>query len=52
MIDHDDIRYLASLKDKYNVFEHLTPTYGRDIGCLAVKRMIAITQYGDVLPCP
>ena len=23
-----------------------------DLGCIAVKRMISLTQYGDVMPCP
>ena len=43
------MRYLES---KYNVFTHLTPSYGLDLGCIAVKRMISITEQGHVLPCP
>ena len=30
----------------------MTPSYGRDIGCIAVKRMVPISRYGDVMPCP
>jgi len=52
LITADDIAYLDGLRSKYNVYEHLTPAYGLNIGCLAVKRMISITQFGDVLPCP
>lgn len=52
LITADDIAYLDGLRSKYHVYEHLTPAYGLDIGCIAVKRMIAITQFGDVLPCP
>ncbi|MBU0762689.1 MAG: radical SAM protein [Candidatus Altiarchaeota archaeon] len=52
LITQDDIKYLDSLRSKYHVYEHLTPGYGLNIGCIAVKRMISITQYGDVLPCP
>lgn len=52
LITQDDIDYLAKLRQKYDVFEHLTPGYGIDAGCLAVKRMISITKYGDVMPCP
>ena len=30
----------------------MTPAYGMDLGCIAVKRMVSITKYGDVMPCP
>ena len=30
----------------------LTPSYGLNLGCIAIKRMISITKYGDVMPCP
>ena len=52
LVTRDDMKYVAGLADKYNVFTHLTPSYGLDLGCIAVKRMISITQYGDVMPCP
>ncbi len=52
LVDKNDMAYMRELEKKYNVFTHLTPSYGLDLGCIAVKRMISITQYGDVLPCP
>ena len=52
LVTRDDMKYVAGLADKYNVFTHLTPSYGMDLGCIAVKRMISLTQYGDVMPCP
>jgi len=52
MITRDDMDYLRGLEKKYNVFTHLTPAYGLDLGCIAVKRMVSITKYGDVMPCP
>jgi MoaA/NifB/PqqE/SkfB family radical SAM enzyme len=52
LIDKDDMDYLRELENKYNVFTHLTPSYGLNLGCLAVKRMVSITKYGDVMPCP
>jgi MoaA/NifB/PqqE/SkfB family radical SAM enzyme len=52
LVDKDDMEYMRELEKKYNVFTHLTPSYGLDLGCIAVKRMISVTQYGDVLPCP
>lgn len=47
-----DIQYMEELKQEYPIYGHITKSYGRDIGCLAVKRMVSITQSGDVLPCP
>lgn len=52
LVDKSDMAYMRELEKKYNVFTHLTPSYGLDLGCIAVKRMVSITQYGDVLPCP
>lgn len=52
LVDKDDMEYMRELEKKYNVFTHLTPSYGHDLGCIAVKRMISVTQYGDVMPCP
>jgi len=52
LINKDDMDYLRELEKKYNVFTHLTPSYGLDLGCIAVKRMVSITMYGDVMPCP
>jgi len=43
---------MEELEKKYNVFTHLTPAYGLNMGCIAVKGMFSVTQYGDVLPCP
>jgi MoaA/NifB/PqqE/SkfB family radical SAM enzyme len=48
----EDVTYYNELQKRYHLYDHLTPGYGLDIGCLAVKRMISITQYGDVMPCP
>lgn len=52
LIDKEDINYMASLETRYKVFTHLTPHYGIDLGCVAVKGMLTITAYGDVMPCP
>lgn len=48
MLDQSDIDYVEGLCKKYNAFSHLTPT-GE---CIACKRMINITKWGDVNPCP
>ncbi len=52
LVTREDMKYVEELGKTYNVFTHLTPSYGLDLGCIAVKRMISITQYGDVMPCP
>lgn len=52
LVDKDDMDYMRELEKEYQVYTHLTPAYGLDIGCIAVKGMISVTQYGDVLPCP
>lgn len=52
LVDKNDMKYLDNLGKKYNVFTHLTPSYGLDLGCISVKRMISITKYGDIMPCP
>lgn len=52
MLTPEDEAYIMELEKKYDVFTHMTPSYGMDIGCIAVKRILPITRYGDVMPCP
>ena len=52
LVDKDDMDYMRQLEKKYNVFTHMTPSYGMDIGCISVKRMVSVTKYGDIMPCP
>jgi MoaA/NifB/PqqE/SkfB family radical SAM enzyme len=52
LVDKQDIEYMRDLEKRLNVYTHLTPAYGLDMGCIAVKGMVSVTQYGDVLPCP
>jgi len=52
MIDDEDLKFFNTLEQKYDLCSHLTPGYGLNMGCIAVKGMFSITQYGDVLPCP
>jgi MoaA/NifB/PqqE/SkfB family radical SAM enzyme len=49
----EDADYLYILSKTYNAFEHsILRAYGKHLGCLAVKRMASLTQFGDVMPCP
>jgi len=52
LIDRSDLAYMRELEQKHKICTHLTPAYGLNMGCIAVKGMISVTQYGDVLPCP
>jgi MoaA/NifB/PqqE/SkfB family radical SAM enzyme len=52
LVDKDDMNYMKEFEKKHNVFTHLTSAYGLNMGCIAVKGMFSVTQYGDVLPCP
>jgi len=48
----EDIEYIDNLEKEYNCFTHWTPGYGLDVGCIAMKKMISISKYGDIMPCP
>lgn len=52
LITKKDFEYMHNLEKKYRIYTHLTPAYGLDLGCIGVKGMFSVTQYGDVLPCP
>lgn len=52
LVNKKDMKYMEKLEKKYKVFTHLTPAYGLNMGCISVKGMISVTQYGDVMPCP
>jgi len=52
LVDKKDMDFMRELEKKHKVFTHLTPAYGLNLGCIAVKGMFSVTQYGDVLPCP
>jgi len=52
LVSMDDINYFKEMEKEHNICTHLTSAYGRDLGCIAVKGMISVTQYGDVMPCP
>ncbi|MFA5032619.1 MAG: radical SAM protein [bacterium] len=51
LINREDFDYVKDMEKKHKIFNHLTPAYGLNLGCTAVKGMVCVTQYGDVLPC-
>lgn len=52
LVTKEDMAYMEELEKEHMLFTHLTPAYGLSMGCIAVKGMFSVTQYGDVLPCP
>ena len=51
VIDKEDADIVREL-EKYNVFTHMTPSYGSYKGCITVKGIITITSTNEVTPCP
>ncbi len=52
VIDKEDADIVRELEKKYNVFTHMTPSYGSYKGCITVKGIITITSTNEVTPCP
>ena len=52
MLTEKENKILEQFEKEYDIFTHMTPSYGRDIGCIAVKRMVSMSRYGDLMPCP
>lgn len=52
LLTPEDSAFLVHLRNQYpEVQRDVFPTYGRCGGCNALKRIIHITKYGDVLAC-
>jgi MoaA/NifB/PqqE/SkfB family radical SAM enzyme len=47
-----DVDHLKYLEDKYNVFTHMTPSYGQPGRCITVKGINTINHDGEIIPCP
>jgi len=52
VIEKEDADVLRELEKKYNVFTHMTPSYGSFKGCITVKGIITVTSTMEVTPCP
>jgi probable Fe-S oxidoreductase len=53
LVDGSDLQYIRKLHEKYPVLHLDTfPTYHEKQGsCGAVKKILEVTKYGDVMPC-
>lgn len=47
-----EFQIIADLSNEYDVFTRTTGGHGIALGCIAVKRSVTVTKYGDVMPCP
>lgn len=52
VIDKEDADILREFEKRYNVFTHMTPSYGSFKGCITVKGIITVTSTMEVTPCP
>lgn len=51
-IDKADADRVRELEQQYNVFTHMTPSYGSFKGCITMKGIITVTSTFEVTPCP
>jgi MoaA/NifB/PqqE/SkfB family radical SAM enzyme len=47
-----DVDYLKLLETKYNIFTHMTPSYGQPGKCITVKGINTVNHDGEIIPCP
>lgn len=52
VIEKEDADIMRELEKEYNVFTHMTPSYGSFKGCITMKGIITVTSAGEVTPCP
>ena len=47
-----DVDQLKFLETEFNVFTHMTPSYGQPGRCITVKGINTINHDGELIPCP
>lgn len=47
-----DVDHLKLLETKYNIFTHMTPSYGQPGRCITVKGINTVNHDGEIIPCP
>jgi MoaA/NifB/PqqE/SkfB family radical SAM enzyme len=52
VIDKEDADIVREMEKEYNVFTHMTPSYGSFKGCITVKGIITVSSTFEVMPCP
>lgn len=47
-----DVDHLKHLEEQYNVFTHMSPSYGQPGKCITVKGINTVNHDGEIVPCP
>jgi MoaA/NifB/PqqE/SkfB family radical SAM enzyme len=47
-----DVDHLKLLENKFNIFTHMTPSYGQPGRCITVKGINTVNHDGEIIPCP
>jgi MoaA/NifB/PqqE/SkfB family radical SAM enzyme len=47
-----DVDHLKMLEDDFNIFTHMSPSYGQPGKCITVKGIVTINHDGEIVPCP
>jgi AdoMet-dependent heme synthase len=47
-----DIDRLKAMEDEYNIFTHMSPSYGHPGKCITVKGINTVNHDGEIMPCP
>lgn len=47
-----DVDQLKHLENKYNIFTHMSPSYGQPGRCITVKGINTVNHDGEIIPCP
>lgn len=48
----EDVDQLKYLEGKYNIFTHMSPSYGQPGRCITVKGINTVNHDGEIVPCP
>jgi MoaA/NifB/PqqE/SkfB family radical SAM enzyme len=51
-IDKEEADVVRELEKEFNVFTHMTPSYGSHKGCITMKGIVTVTSTCEVTPCP
>ena len=52
VITKEDADKVREMERQYNVFTHMTPSYGSYKGCITVKGTLTVSSTMEVMPCP
>ena len=52
VITKEDADQVRAMEREFNVFTHMTPSYGSHKGCITVKGTLTVSSAMEVMPCP